>query len=72
MIDLAQPMTEHERALFLAGVEWMRSAACATVARDMDGRSFPAQLALMDVTALIEGIDAPALQPARIGIRGDG
>ena len=39
MIDLAQPMTEHERALFLAGVEWMRTAACAAVARDMDGRA---------------------------------
>lgn len=72
MIDLANTMTEHERRLFLAGIEWMRAAACAAIARDMDGRSFPAQLALIDVTAIIEGIDAPALQPARIGVLGDG
>lgn len=69
---LTQPMTDHERALILAGIEWMRAASIATIAADMDGRSFPVHLALIDITAKIEGIDPPRLTPARLGILGEG
>lgn len=69
---LAEPMTADERRLFLAGVEWMRAAAVAAIAADMDGRSFPGQLALMDVTAIVEAITPPTLTPARLGILGEG
>lgn len=69
---LTQPMTDHERSLILAGIEWMRAAAVAAIAADMDGRSFPGQLALMDVTAIVEAITPPTLTPARLGILGEG
>lgn len=66
------PLTADERAAFLGGVEWMRAAVLATISQDMDGRSFPAQLAMIDMTTYIEGITPPRLIPAAIGVCGEG
>ena len=69
---LTGPLTEHERALVLAGVEWMRAAVATTVEAQMDRKSFPAQLALIDLAGVVEGIAPPLLAPARIGVLGEG
>ncbi len=70
---LSTPMTAHERALVLAGVEWMRAAAIEHV-RPPQGRLIPAasydeREACADYIA---AIPPPSLQPARIGVLGEG
>lgn len=69
---LSTPLTAHERALVLAGVEWMRAAAKAAAGRVSD-RAGPFDGS--DAHAVVDEIAAippPALQPARIGVLGEG
>lgn len=73
---LSGPLTAHERALVLAGVEWMRAAACgylradALRMRDAGRNGLPA---FMELAAdELEEIPPPSLQPARIGVLGEG
>lgn len=69
---LAEPLTDHERRLVLAGVEWMRSQAVAA-AHAVSDRAAPceqsdAYIAADDIAA----IPPPRLTPARLGVLGEG